>query len=109
MKKQVWAVLLGLGASSLTMLGCNNGSCDYVSKCPNDPASTPDDVTLCNNKMADPKCGGLYSDYLACFQSNQTCTTSGITDLTVTNGTCGDPYAKWVNCYYGVDGGATDQ
>jgi len=107
MKKVACAVLLAVGASSTALLfGCNNGSCDYVSKCPNDPAVTQDDITGCNNKMNDPKCGGLYNDYLSCYQSNQTCTSSGVTDQTITNGTCGDPYAKWETCYYGVDGSA---
>ena len=46
MKTVFWAVLLGIGASSVLVVGCNNGSCDYVSKCPNDPAVTPDEKTL---------------------------------------------------------------
>jgi hypothetical protein len=109
MKKVVWAVLLGIGASSSALfIGCNNGSCDYVSKCAADPTPSENDITLCNNKKDDPKCGGLYNDYLACFQSNQVCTTSGVTDMTITDGTCGDQYNKWVTCYYGVDGSAYD-
>lgn len=107
MNKVACAVLLAtVGSGVSLLLGCNNGSCDYVSKCPNDPAVTNDDRTGCDNKKNDAKCGGLYNDYLSCFQSNQACTTTGVTDLTVTNGTCGDQYAKWQDCYYGVDGSA---
>ena len=53
----------------------------------------------------DPNCGGFYNDYIACFQSNQTCTSTGVTDYTITDGICGAQYATWVNCYYGTDGG----
>ena len=108
MKTVFWAVLLGIGASSVLVVGCNNGSCDYVSKCPNDPAVTPDEKTLCDNRKNDSQCGGEYNDYLSCFQSNQTCAENGTTDFTITNGTCGDQYAKWVNCYFGVNGPASD-
>ena len=109
MKKVVWAVLLGVGAASATVLaGCNNGSCDYVSKCQNDPATTANDTTLCTNRKDDSKCGGLYNDYLACFQAHQTCTEQGTTDFTITNGTCGDEFGKWQTCYFGVGGSAYD-
>lgn len=106
MKKVVWAFLLAGAAPCALLFGCNNGSCTAPSKCQND---TPMDQTSCQNKMNDSKCGGLYNDYLACFQSNQVCTEQGTTDPTITNGTCGDQYGKWVSCYYGADGGATDQ
>ena len=110
MKKVVFAVLFAVSAASGALaVGCNNGSCDYVSKCPNDPPVTANDTTLCTNRKDDSRCGGLYNDYLACYQSNQTCTETGVTDLTITNGTCGAQFAKWESCYYQVDGGAGDQ
>ncbi|HEY1956927.1 MAG TPA: hypothetical protein VGH28_15005 [Polyangiaceae bacterium] len=109
MKKVVFAVLFAVSSvSSVLVVGCNNGSCDYVSKCPNDPAATANDTTLCQNRKDESKCGGLYNDYLACYQSNQTCTSSGVTDLTITNGTCGDQFAKWQDCYFGVGGPGAD-
>jgi len=104
MKNKVFAVLLAtVATSSLLLVNCNNPSCDYVSKCPNDQPLTQDQITTCNNEKDDKCCGGLYNDYLACMQDHQTCTSSGVTDTTVTNGTCGDPYAKWQDCYYGTD------
>lgn len=109
MKKQVFAVLLAsVAASSVMLVHCNNGTCDYVSKCINDPKPTQDDITTCNNKKNDDKCGGLFNDYLACIQSNQTCTSTGVTDNNITNGLCGDPYGKWEDCYYGLNGSGYD-
>jgi hypothetical protein len=110
MKKVVaWLSVLG-GVSaivlSVPLTGCNGGSCSYVSKCPNDPAPTADDTTLCTNRENDSNCGGAYSDYLGCIQQQQTCTETGVTDETITNGLCGDKYAKWQDCYFGIDGGA---
>jgi len=110
MKKVVaWlSVLSGVCAIALSvpLTGCDTGSCNYTSKCTNDPAPTPDDITLCQNRQNDPNCGGKYGDYLACIQAHQTCTETGITDQTITNGTCGEQFAAWQDCYYGIDGGA---
>jgi len=106
----VTAVVGVLAGATLFLSGCQNGSCDYVSKCPNDGPTSPvaeqNNNTLCNNRKDDPTCGGYYNSYLACFQSNQTCTPSGVTDYTVTDGICGAQYAQWQDCYYGIDGGA---
>lgn len=88
--------------------GCDTGSCTYVSKCPNDPTPTNDQTTLCTNRQNDSKCGGEFGSYLACIQAHQTCTETGITDETITNGLCGDPYAKWQDCYFGINGSAYD-
>ena len=111
-KVALWlSVVAGAGAIALSVstTACSNGgSCSYVSKCGNDAPMTQDQVTACNNKLNNPACGGLYSDYLGCFQSHQTCTTNGTTDETITNGTCGAQYAKWQNCCYGTDGGVAD-
>jgi hypothetical protein len=97
----VVCVSIGLGA---LLYGCNNASCPFVSKCPNDPTGTPNDLTQCQNLQNDPQCSGPYNDYLACFESNQACTSSGVTDFTVTDGICGAQYAKFTSCRYGGDG-----
>ena len=107
---------LGILAASIAacalLSGCNTASCSYKSKCPNDGPTSQvqelDNNTLCNNRMSDSACGGYYSDYVACFEANQACTSSGVTDYTVTDGICGTSYAKWTNCVYGGDGGAPD-
>jgi hypothetical protein len=110
MKKVGLAILVGaMVATGAIVVGCNNGSCSFASKCPNDgpndPVQEQNNSTLCNNRKNDPNCGGFYNDYIACFQSNQTCTSTGVTDYTITDGICGAQYATWVNCYYGTDGG----
>ena len=110
MKTVVVGFLAGAAVSLVTILsGCNNGACNYVSKCPNDgpidPVAEQNNNTLCNNRKNDATCGGYYNDYIACFQSNQTCTSTGVTDYTITDGICGAQYAKWQDCYYGTDGG----
>jgi hypothetical protein len=110
MKTVVVGFFVGaLVASTALLSGCNNGTCTYVSKCVNDGPTSPvqeqDNTTLCNNRKSDSLCGGYYNDYIACFQSNQTCTSTGVTDYTITDGLCGAQYAKWQDCYYGTDGG----
>ncbi len=104
--KSVWAVLGLACAAGLLSVGCNNGTCTFVSKCGADPAPTANDTTLCDNRKNDSQCGGHFNDYLACYQSNQVCTSTGTTDQTITNGLCGDSFAKWEDCYYGIDGSA---
>jgi hypothetical protein len=106
-------VVVAAAAVSIAEAGCNNGSCTYVSKCANDgpvdPARRINDGTTCDNRKNDPVCGGYYNDYIACFQSNQACTSTGVTDYTITDGICGDTFAKWTNCYNGTDSGATHE
>jgi hypothetical protein len=113
MKTALLGVLAMAGVASVAVLtGCDTASCSYASKCPNDGVKDPvrdfNNQLLCNNRMSDSKCGGAYGDYVACFEAHQTCTSNGTTDYTITNNTCGDQYAKWTNCYYGIDGSAYD-
>jgi hypothetical protein len=92
---------------SLSAVGCNSGgSCTYKTLCGADVPPTADETTLCDNKLNDPCCGGLYSDYLGCMQSHQSCTSSGLTDDNASNAACNDKLAKYENCYFGtVEGG----
>jgi hypothetical protein len=107
-------VVLSLAAVAVIALlvpttACSDGgSCEHVSKCSNDAPQTEADITACNNRKANSACGGKYSDYLGCFQSHQACTSSGTTDETITNGTCGVQYQEWISCCYGTDGGVAD-
>jgi hypothetical protein len=108
---KAWAGLFTIAtlASVALLPGCNNASCTFTSKCQNDGPSDPvqqfNNSTLCNNRKNDPVCGGAYSDYVACFEANQTCTSSGVTDYTITDGMCGVQYANYTNCANGTDGG----
>ena len=65
-------------------------------------------TTACNNRKNDSACGSEYSDYLGCFQDKQACTSSGTTDETITNGTCGVQYQAWIHCCTGIEGGVAD-
>jgi hypothetical protein len=104
----VWPVA-GVGAVVLSTAACNGGgSCTYVSKCSGDVPSTADQVTLCENTLANANCGGYYSDYLGCYQSNQICLSNGTTDTMQSMAPCEDKYAKYVNCCFGGEGGTAD-
>ena len=109
MKKAVLSLALASGLALLVpTTACNNGGdCEFKSKCGNDAPMTPDQITACNNRKSSA-CGDKYSDYLGCFQDHQTCTTSGITDETITNGTCGVQYQAWIHCCTGIEGGVAD-
>jgi hypothetical protein len=99
---------VGVIALSVSTTACNGGSCDFVSKCSADPVQNQDQITACNNRLNNSACGGKYSDYLGCFQSHQACTSSGITDENITNGTCGVQYQAWISCCFGTEGGVAD-
>jgi hypothetical protein len=86
----------------------DGGDCNFVSKCSADAPKTQDQITACNNRKSNSACGGKYSDYLGCFQSRQTCASSGVTDETITNGLCGVQYDAWIKCCTGIEGGVAD-
>jgi hypothetical protein len=112
MKKLVVSALalatLGVMAAATQTVACGGGSCEYKSICGADPTPTPEQVTLCENRTADSKCGGYYSDMTGCMQSHQVCLENGTTDLLQTNGPCYDRIARWENCYFGGTAGSPD-
>ena len=99
---------VGLIAMASQTLACNGGSCSYQSICGADPAPTDNQLLLCNNRLADPKCGGYYSDMIGCTQANQVCMSNGTTDFNQTNAPCNDRIARWENCYFGGTAGSPD-
>ncbi len=100
---------VGAIALSVSTTACTqNGNCTFVSKCSGDAPMTADQMTTCENKIANAACGDKYNDYLGCFQNHQKCTEQGTTDETITNGTCGEQLAKYQSCCFGTDGGTAD-
>lgn len=110
MKKAVLSLALASGLALLVpTTACNSGGdCNFVSKCGNDAPMNQDQITACNNRKNDSACGSQYGDYLGCFQDHQACTSSGTTDETITNGTCGVQYQAWIHCCTGIEGGVAD-
>jgi hypothetical protein len=109
MKKLVVSVValsgVGIIAMASQTVACGGGSCAYQSICGADPTPTADQVTLCENRLSDPKCGGYYSDMIGCTQSNQVCKADGTTNFDLTNAPCNDRIARWTNCYFGGTAG----
>ena len=105
MKKLVVSAVALSGVAIIAMAtqtaACGGGSCAYQSICGGDPTPTADQVTLCNNRLADPRCGGYYSDMIGCEQANQVCKSDGTTAFDLTDAPCNDRIARWTNCYFG--------
>ncbi len=98
---------MGCSSSKNTGVGCDRIS----GTCPKGLPPLPSQVNLCNQILADTKCGLAFQSYLSCEAAQQKCTADGREDTAATSAAiesaCLDAATAYENCANEADGGCS--
>lgn len=88
------------GTSSSSSSSSGGGaqfSCNYKSKCANEPAPTQTNIDACNELLSGP-CGTQYRAYGNCGVQNEKCKGDGTYDLEGTKAACNTTWVEFSDC-----------
>lgn len=84
-------------SSSSSSGGAAAFSCDYKSKCPNEPAPTQTNIDACKELLGGA-CGNEYRAYGNCGVQNEKCKGDGTYDLEATKSACNTTWVEFSGC-----------